>query len=71
MYNDLRSDLVKRKFNVIKNITFLLSSSLKNNKWGFRPPFFAQNFDTSTRTTKQSGTLVGINETQLKTLEER
>ena len=31
MYNDLRSDLVKRKFNVIKNITFLLSSSLKIN----------------------------------------
>ena len=53
------------------NVFAISPTQNKLLKWGFKPPFFTQNPDTSTRTTEHSATLVGINETQLKMLEVR
>ena len=58
---------LNRRLKVIKCITYLLSPLTENKllKWRFRPPFFTQHPDTSTRTTENLATLVGINEAQL------
>ena len=48
------------------NVFAISPTQNKLSKWEFKPPFFTQNPDTSTRTTEHSATLVGINETQLK-----
>ena len=47
------------------NVFAISPTQNKLLKWRFRPPFFTQHPDTSTRTTENLATLVGINEAQL------
>ena len=56
MHNDLKSDLDKRKCNVINNITILIIFlTQKTDKLRFRPPFFVQNFENQSSKVLWSG----------------
>ena len=66
MYNMLKSFLIEEiKSYKMYNVFAISPTQNKLLKWRFRPPFFTQHPDTSTWTTENLATLVGINEAQL------